>query len=101
VPEDVVQTGVAYDEPIRCAHDVRAEGVSEWGFAAAAPGLAFSLFALGIAAFNFSLDFEFIEKAQKENLAKRMEWYAAFGVLVTLVWVYLEMLRLLSKLRSK
>ena len=48
-----------------------------------------------------SLDFEFIEEAQKENLAKRMEWYAAFGVLVTLVWVYLEMLRLLGKLRSK
>lgn len=64
-------------------------------------GIAFSLFALGIAAFNFSLDFEFIEEAQKENLAQRMEWYAAFGVLVTLVWVYLEMLRLLSKLRSK
>ena len=64
-------------------------------------GIAVSLFALAIAALNFSLDFEFIEEAQKANLAKRMEWYAAFGVLVTLVWVYLEMLRLLSKLRKK
>jgi len=64
-------------------------------------GIAFSLFALVIAALNFSLDFEFIEEAQKGHLAKRMEWYAAFGVLVTLVWVYLEMLRLLSKLRKK
>ena len=64
-------------------------------------GIAFSIFALIIAALNFSLDFEFIEEAQKGHLAKRMEWYAAFGVLVTLVWVYLEMLRLLSKLRKK
>ena len=64
-------------------------------------GIAFSLFALVIAALNFSLDFEFIEEAQKGRLARRMEWYAAFGVLVTLVWVYLEMLRLLSKLRKK
>ena len=64
-------------------------------------GIAVSLFALVIAALNFSLDFEFIEEAQKANLAKRMEWYAAFGVLVTLVWVYLEMLRLLLKLRRK
>ena len=64
-------------------------------------GIAFSVFVLIIASLNFSLDFEFIEEAQKGRLAKRMEWYAAFGVLVTLIWVYLEMLRLLSKLRKK
>lgn len=64
-------------------------------------GIAFSCFALLIAALNFSLDFDFIGAAREEGLAKRMEWYAAFSVLVTLIWVYLEMLRLLSKLRKK
>lgn len=64
-------------------------------------GIAFSLFALTIASLNFSLDFEFIEAAGDEGLAKRMEWYAGFSVLVTLIWVYFEMLRLLSKLRRK
>lgn len=64
-------------------------------------GIAFSVFALVIASLNFSLDFEFIEESGKQGLSKRMEWYAGFAVLVTLVWVYLEMLRLLSKLRRK
>lgn len=64
-------------------------------------GIGFSVFALIIAALNFSLDFEFIEVSAQQGLSKRMEWYAGFGVLVTLVWVYLEMLRLLGKLRKK
>jgi uncharacterized YccA/Bax inhibitor family protein len=64
-------------------------------------GIAFSCFALLIAALNFSLDFDFIGAAGEQGLSKRMEWYAGFSVLVTLIWVYFEMLRLLSKLRRK
>jgi uncharacterized YccA/Bax inhibitor family protein len=64
-------------------------------------GIAFSLFAAGLAAMNLALDFDFIEKGSKAGLPKGMEWFAAFGVLVTLVWLYLEMLRLLSKLQSR
>uniref|UniRef100_UPI0039A55ABE Bax inhibitor-1/YccA family protein n=1 Tax=Ornithobacterium rhinotracheale TaxID=28251 RepID=UPI0039A55ABE len=63
-------------------------------------GIGFSVFVVGIAALNLAIDFDFIE-AQIENGAnKNMEWYAAFGLLVTLVWLYLEILRLLSKLRD-
>lgn len=64
-------------------------------------GIAFTVVALVVAALNFSLDFDFIERAEREGLAKRMEWYAGFAVLLTLVWVYVEMLRLLSKLRKR
>jgi len=63
-------------------------------------GIAFSLFVVVIAALNLVLDFDFIEKG--DGVApKYMEWYAAFGLVVTLVWLYLEILRLLSKLRSR
>ena len=62
-------------------------------------GIAFSLFVVVIAALNLVLDFDFIEKG--DGVApKYMEWFAAFGLVVTLVWLYLEILRLLSKLRS-
>jgi uncharacterized YccA/Bax inhibitor family protein len=62
-------------------------------------GIGFSLFVVVIAALNLVLDFDFIEKGH--GLApKYMEWFAAFGLVVTLVWLYLEILRLLSKLRS-
>jgi uncharacterized YccA/Bax inhibitor family protein len=64
-------------------------------------GIGFSLFAAGLAAMNLALDFDFIERGSKSNLPKGMEWYAAFGLLVTLVWLYLELLRLLSKLNSR
>lgn len=64
-------------------------------------GIAFSLFAAGLAAMNLALDFDFIERGSKANLPKGMEWYAAFGLLITLVWLYLEMLRLLSKLNRR
>ena len=62
-------------------------------------GIGFSLLVVGIAAFNLLLDFDFIEKGSKHGLPRYMEWYAAFGLMVTLIWLYLEMLRLLSKLR--
>jgi uncharacterized YccA/Bax inhibitor family protein len=55
---------------------------------------------VGIAAFNLMLDFDFIERGAQAGLPKYMEWYAGFGLMVTLVWLYLEILRLLSKLRS-
>lgn len=54
-----------------------------------------------IAALNLVLDFDFIEQGAQSGAPKYMEWYGAFGLLVTLVWLYLEILRLLSKLRSR
>lgn len=64
-------------------------------------GIVFSLVVVGIAAMNLALDFDFIEQGAQQGVPKYMEWYSAFGLLVTLVWLYLEILRLLSKLRSK
>jgi uncharacterized YccA/Bax inhibitor family protein len=64
-------------------------------------GIGFSLFVVVIAALNLVLDFDFIENAAARGAPKTMEWYGAFGLIVTLVWLYLEILRLLSKLRSR
>jgi uncharacterized YccA/Bax inhibitor family protein len=63
--------------------------------------IGISLFIVGIAAFNLLLDFDSIEKAAEMGAPKYMEWYGAFGILVTLVWLYLEILKLLSKLNSR
>lgn len=64
-------------------------------------GIAFSGVVVVIAALNLVLDFDFIENGVEQGAPKYMEWYAAFGLLVTLVWLYLEILRLLSKLQSR
>lgn len=64
-------------------------------------GIAFSLFVCAIAALNLVLDFDFIEQGVNYGAPKYMEWYGAFGLMVTLVWLYLEILRLLSKMRSR
>jgi uncharacterized YccA/Bax inhibitor family protein len=64
-------------------------------------GILFSLFVVAVAALNLVLDFDFIERGVNYGAPKYMEWYAAFGIMVTLVWLYLEVLRLLSKLRSR
>jgi uncharacterized YccA/Bax inhibitor family protein len=64
-------------------------------------GIGFSLFVVVIAALNLVLDFDFIENGAASGVPKYMEWYGAFGLLVTLVWLYLEILHLLSKLRSR
>ena len=64
-------------------------------------GIGFSLFVVVIAALNLVLDFDFIERASEAKAPKYMEWYAAFSLLVTLVWLYIEILRLLSKLNSR
>ena len=63
--------------------------------------IGISLFIVGIAAFNLLLDFDAIENAAEMGAPKFMEWYSAFGLLVTLVWLYLEILKLLSKLNSR
>ncbi|WP_395736245.1 Bax inhibitor-1/YccA family protein [Prosthecobacter sp.] len=63
-------------------------------------GIAFSAFVVVLAALNLVLDFDFIENGCAAGAPKFMEWYGAFGLLVTLVWLYLEILRLLAKLRS-
>jgi uncharacterized YccA/Bax inhibitor family protein len=63
-------------------------------------GIGFSLFVVGIAAMNLVLDFDFIETGVEQRAPKHMEWYAAFGLMVTLIWLYLEILRLLSKSRD-
>jgi uncharacterized YccA/Bax inhibitor family protein len=64
-------------------------------------GIGFSVFVVIIAALNLVLDFDFIESGARAGAPKYMEWYAAFGLMVTLIWLYLEILRLLSKLRSR
>jgi uncharacterized YccA/Bax inhibitor family protein len=64
-------------------------------------GIGFSLFVVVIAALNLVLDFDFIETGVERGAPKYMEWYGAFGLMVTLVWLYIEFLRLLSKLQSR
>ena len=64
-------------------------------------GILFSLFVAGLAAFNLALDFDMIEKGVKAKLPAHMEWFCALGLIVTIVWLYLEILRLLSKLRDR
>jgi len=64
-------------------------------------GIAFSGFVVIVAALNLVLDFDFIENGAEKGAPKYMEWYAAFGLMVTLVWLYVEILRLLTKLRSR
>ena len=64
-------------------------------------GIGFSLFVAVIAALNLILDFEMIETGSRSGAPKYMEWYAAFGLLVTLIWLYLEILRLISKLQRR
>ena len=64
-------------------------------------GILFSAFVVGIAALNLILDFGFIEEGSERGLPKYMEWYGAFALMVTLVWLYMEILRLLSKLQSR
>ncbi|NIA18515.1 MAG: hypothetical protein GWO85_00295, partial [Simkaniaceae bacterium] len=63
--------------------------------------IIFSLVVIGIAAMNLVLDFDFIEEGSEKGAPKYMEWYGAFGLLVTLIWLYLEIIRLLAKLNSR
>ena len=63
--------------------------------------IGFSIFVVIIASLNLVLDFDFIEEGAEMGAPKYMEWYGAFGLLVTLIWLYLEILRLLAKLQSR
>ena len=64
-------------------------------------GIAISLVIVAVAAFNLLLDFDFVERGVAAGAPKQTEWYAAFGLLITIVWLYLEVLRLLSKLQGR
>lgn len=64
-------------------------------------GIIFSLVVVVVAAMNLVLDFDFIENGARAGAPKYMEWYGAFGLMVTLIWLYIEFLRLLSKLSSR
>ena len=64
-------------------------------------GIGFSVVVVIVAALNLVLDFDFIESGVRANAPKYMEWYGAFGLMVTLIWLYLEILILLSKIRSR
>lgn len=63
--------------------------------------IGISLFVVGIAALNFIIDFDIIERGANASMPKYMEWYGAFALMVTLIWLYIEFIRLLSKLRSR
>ncbi|PWT71452.1 MAG: hypothetical protein C5B59_17915 [Bacteroidetes bacterium] len=64
-------------------------------------GIVFSLVVIGVAALNLLLDFDMIERGSAMGAPKYMEWFGAFGLLVTIVWLYLEILRLLGKMASR
>jgi uncharacterized YccA/Bax inhibitor family protein len=64
-------------------------------------GIGISLAIVAVAAFNLLLDFDFVERGVAAGAPRKMEWYAAFGLVVTIIWLYLEMLRLLGKLQGR
>jgi uncharacterized YccA/Bax inhibitor family protein len=70
-------------------------------FGAGPLGIGISIFVVIVAALNLVLDFDLIESGARAGAPKYMEWYGAFALMVTLIWLYLEILRLLSKLRSR
>ena len=70
-------------------------------FGSGAIGIGFSIFVCVIASLNFIMDFHFIEQARDMGLVKDFEWYGAFSLMVTLIWLYIEILRLLAKLNSR
>ncbi len=74
-------------------------GLGLWSSSAA--GIAFSVIVVAVAAFSLLLDFDFIEQGAEYGAPKYMEWYGAFGLMVTLVWLYIEILRLLLKLQDR
>lgn len=70
-------------------------------FTSSAIGIGFSIIVVAIAALNLIIDFDFIERGSQGMLEKKYEWYGAFGLMVSLVWLYLEILRLLAKLSDR
>ncbi|MDD4203261.1 MAG: Bax inhibitor-1/YccA family protein [Candidatus Omnitrophica bacterium] len=76
-------------------------GVRSFAYSASPIGIGFSIFVVIIAALNLVLDFDFIEQGSQAGAPKYMEWYGAFGLIVTLIWLYIEILRLLAKLQDR
>ena len=76
-------------------------GIRETIYGSGPIGIGFSLFCVGLAALNLVIDFHVIESGAEQKAPKRMEWHAALGLLVTLIWLYVEILRLLMKLQSR
>ncbi len=70
-------------------------------YAATPLGIGISLFVVIIASLNLIIDFDMIETGARMGAPKYMEWYGAFGLMVTLIWLYMEILRLLSKVRRR
>jgi len=64
-------------------------------------GIGISLFVVAIAALNLLMDFDMIERGAEQGAPKYMEWYGAFGLLVTIVWLYIEILKLLSRFAKR
>ncbi len=64
-------------------------------------GIIFSLIVVGVAALNIIIDLDFIDRATAMGAPKYMEWYGAFGLMVTLIWLYIEILKLLAKLNRR
>jgi uncharacterized YccA/Bax inhibitor family protein len=64
-------------------------------------GIGFSLIIVGVAALNLVLDFDMIDQGAASNAPKYFEWYTSFGLMITLIWLYIELLRLLSKLQRR
>ncbi|WP_221412102.1 Bax inhibitor-1/YccA family protein [Dysgonomonas sp. ZJ279] len=76
-------------------------GISSPAYAATPLGIGISVFVVIIAALNLIIDFDFIEKGAEAQAPRYMEWYGAFGLMITLVWLYIEILRLLIKIAGR
>lgn len=73
----------------------------EWFYGSSLVSIGISIAVIIAAALSLILDFDFIEEGENASLPKYMEWYAAFGLIVTIIWLYLEILRLLAKLKDR
>lgn len=73
----------------------------EWFYGNSALSIIINAVIIVVAALNLILDFDFIEQGSSRNMPKYMEWYAAFGLILTIIWLYLEILRILSKIKSR
>lgn len=73
----------------------------DWFYGNSTLSIAINAIIIVIAALNLILDFDFIEQGSSMNMPKYMEWYAAFGLILTIIWLYLEILRILSKIKSR
>ena len=99
--QELTYTCVPPGSGVRMGIDRDLDGILDGIVYAGMVGIGFSLVVVGVAAMNLVLDFDFIERGAEVGAPKYMEWYGAFGLIVTLAWLYLELLRLLSKLQER